>query len=172
MAGGGGQGNPLGNSLVSIGTRFGGVAPTAPSTGASYTPVQSNPYSPAFSSQQSGAPMTDSPLLAQLKAQQADPLAQFGLRAMLSSALQSEMPQGGLPSLMPAQLMPIQNPAQFRSSALNYRPNIQEVQQNLSRVKPSVYKTDLDNARARIAELEAQQEQANQYNSYNQYSGG
>lgn len=141
MAGGGGQGNPLGNSLASSGTRFGGVAPTTPST---------------------GAQMADSPLLAQLKAQQADPMAQFGLRAMLSSAIQSEMPQVGLPSLMPAQPIPMQNPAQFGSQALNYRPNIQGIQQNLSRVKPSVYKTDLDNARARIAELEAQQQQQRQ----------
>lgn len=150
MAGGSGQG---------VISRLAGMSPqesTMSGRGASYTPVEANQYTPAFSSQQSGAQMADSPLLAQLKAQQANPLAQFGLQAMLSSAMQSEMPQAGLPSLMQSQTMPMQYFGQFRSPALGYRPNIQDVQQNLSRVRPSVYKTDLDNARARIAELEGQ----------------
>jgi hypothetical protein len=38
------------------------------------------------------------------------------------------------------------------------------VQQNLTRVQPSVYKTDLDAARARIAELEAAQQQTQDEN--------
>lgn len=166
MSGGNGQGNALGNALVKTGIGFGGVAPQANQSGASYTPVEANVYSPAFSSQQSSGQMKDSPLLAQLKSQHSDPLAQFGLRAMLSSAMQSEMPQTGLPGLMQSQ-----NPAQFRSPALNYRPNIQAVQQNLSRVQPSVYKTDLDNARARIAELEAA-EQIRQQTQRTGYEGG
>ena len=71
----------------------------------------------------------------------------------------------------PQMRMPMQMPM-YRSPALAFRPNMQQVQQNLSRVKPSVYKTDLDAARARIAELEAaQQAQQDQYN-YNNYSGG
>jgi hypothetical protein len=41
---------------------------------------------------------------------------------------------------------------------LTYRPNMQAVQQNLSRVRPSIYKSDLDAAKARIAELEGAQQ--------------
>lgn len=55
----------------------------------------------------------------------------------------------------PQMRMPMQMPM-YRSPALAYRPNIQQVQQNLGRVKPSVYKSELDAARARIAELEGQ----------------
>jgi hypothetical protein len=47
---------------------------------------------------------------------------------------------------------------QYQNPALSYRPDMAQVQQNLTRVQPSVYKTDLDNARARIAELEAAQQ--------------
>lgn len=133
----------------------GGVAPTAPRAGASYTPAEANQYIPAFSSQQSRAQMADSPLLAQLKAQQADPLVQFGLRQTMPSSVQY-----GLPALMQAQMMAPQNPVQFRAQALNYRPDMQAVQYNLRRVKPSVYKTELDSARARIAELEGQLNQS------------
>jgi hypothetical protein len=122
-----GQGNPLGNSLVSIGTRFGGVAPTAPNTGASYTPVEANQYTPAFSSQQTNVQPSVSPFVAQLRSQQANPLEQFGLQTMLHSAIQSEMPQAGLPAL-----------ASYRSSALDYRPNMSGITANLQRVVPSV----------------------------------
>lgn len=55
----------------------------------------------------------------------------------------------------PQMRMPMQMPM-YRNPALAYRPDIQQVQQNLSRVRPSVYKTDLDAAQKRIAELEAQ----------------
>lgn len=63
----------------------------------------------------------------------------------------------------PQMRMPMQMPV-YRNPALSYRPNIQQVQQNLSRVKPSVYKTDLDAARQKIADLEAQQQQQNDIN--------
>lgn len=138
---GSGQGNPLGNSLIRAGVGFGGrapeqSAPTMPAAG--YTPVQANVYSPAFSSNQNSSQSGISPLLSQLKAQQSDPFAQFGLRAMLTSAVQSEMPQAGLPSLMPAQTMPMANPVQFNSPALAYRPNMDALQQNLRRVAPKL----------------------------------
>jgi hypothetical protein len=62
----------------------------------------------------------------------------------------------------------MQQMPQYRSPALGYRPDMTQAQQSLNRVQPSVYKTDLDAARARIAELEAaQQPQDNNY-----YSGG
>lgn len=60
----------------------------------------------------------------------------------------------------------------YRSPALDYRPNMAPAREAINRVQPSVYKTDLDNARARIAELEAQQQQQQQNNDnywmYNQ----
>ena len=58
----------------------------------------------------------------------------------------------------------------YQNPALSYRPDMQQVQQNLSRVRPSVYKTDLDAARQRIAELESQQQQQNNENywAYNE----
>lgn len=65
----------------------------------------------------------------------------------------------------PQMRMPMQMPM-YRNPALAYRPDMQQVQQNLGRVKPSVYKTDLDAARSRIAELEAA-EQARQQAQYN-----
>lgn len=71
----------------------------------------------------------------------------------------------------PQMRMPMQMPV-YRNPALSYRPNIQQVQQNLGRVKPSVYKTELDAARERIAQFEAaeearrMQEQNNNFTNY------
>jgi hypothetical protein len=47
-----------------------------------------------------------------------------------------------------------------QGNPLAYRPDMTQAREALERVKPSVYKTDLANAQARIAELEAQQEAA------------
>jgi hypothetical protein len=44
-----------------------------------------------------------------------------------------------------------------QGNPLAYRPDMTQANQALNRVKPSVYKTELDNARARIAELERAQ---------------
>jgi hypothetical protein len=69
--------------------------------------------------------------------------------------------------------MRTQMPQYGRSAQMNplaFRPDITQAQESLSRVKPSVYKTDLDIARARIAELEALQQP--QDNSSFQYGGG
>jgi hypothetical protein len=117
-----------------------------------------------------------------------DPLAQFGDKPPITATSQQLAPQQmmprapqnlqGLQGLLSQMMSRYQNPfqmmqrgavPQYRSSALNYRPNMTNAQQALTRVKPSVYKTDLDTARARIAELEAAQA-AEQNNSY--YSGG
>jgi hypothetical protein len=75
----------------------------------------------------------------------------------------------------PQMQMPVQMPMpQYQNPALSYRPNIQAVQQNLTRVKPSVYKSELDAAKERIAQYEAaeqsrQQEQNNSnYWAFNQ----
>jgi len=44
-----------------------------------------------------------------------------------------------------------------QGNPLAYRPDMTQANQALNRVQPSVYKTELDNARARIAELERAQ---------------
>lgn len=67
--------------------------------------------------------------------------------------LNSQEYKAKAPTQQPQMQMPM-----YRSPALNYRPNMQQAQQNLRRVKPSVYKSDLDAARQRIAELEAAQQ--------------
>lgn len=123
-----------------------------------YTPVTPNVYRPSFT------PMQQAPMNPAQQVQQA------GLQALMANMMAQYQNVPG--ALAMTQQRPQMPAPRFSAPALSYRPDIQTVQQNLSRVKPSVYKTDLDNARARIAELEAQQEQANQYNSYNQYSGG
>jgi hypothetical protein len=85
---------------------------------------------------------------------------------VVQQMMQRQMPQfnpynTGLQSLFsrfmapqPMMRAPMQMPI-YRPPALAYRPNLAAAQQNLSRVKPGVYKSDLDTARARIAELEA-----------------
>lgn len=167
----GGMAGNVGNSMMRVGSRLGGSLPTQAPQGAEFTPVTPNVYGPAFSSQQSAqAPQATSvsPIVQQMAQRiqmQNNPFA---------SGLQSLYNRFNVPQPMMAPRVPMQMPT-YRSPALAYRPNIQQVQQNLGRVKPSVYKTDLDAARARIAELEAAEQaraEQNQYNSYNQYSGG
>jgi hypothetical protein len=61
-----------------------------------------------------------------------------------------------------------------QGNPLGYRPNMAPAMEALNRVKPSVYKTELDLARERIAQYEAaeearkQQEQNNNYWAFNQ----
>ena len=114
MSGGGGKGQLLEPQY----------GPTIP--GASYTPVESNVYRstlPSDSSKQ--APQTMSPLVRQMT-QQYTPIEAAGLTAMMS-ALVNQPQASGIASL------PV-----YRPGALNYRPNMQAVQQNLFRVKPNV----------------------------------
>jgi hypothetical protein len=79
----------------------------------------------------------------------------------------------GLMDKMRGQQKPIQQPRQmpkFQSKALQFKPNTQNAQAALSRVKPSVQKQNQDAQAARIAELEAQI--AAQQQSYNPYDYG
>jgi hypothetical protein len=120
---------------------------------------------PAFEGPRTGGPGMGPPADMVRPAQPVSPVVQ--------QMMQRQMPQfnpynTGLQSLfnrfmMPQPMMrgPVQMPM-YRSPALSYRPNIQQVQQNLGRVKPSVYKSELDTARARIAELEAAQQPRNE----------
>ena len=77
---------------------------------------------------------------------------------------QQQQPQGisGLQSLFNSMMgqqrmqQPMQQMPRFQSQALQFRPNMQNAQAALSRVKPSVQKQQQDAQAARIAELEAQ----------------
>lgn len=158
-----GQGNPLGQSLVNMGTRLGGQAPAQARPSVQHTPVTPNVYNPAFSSVQSGQTTAQAPMAPAQQVQQA------GLQALMANMMAQYQNVPG--ALAMTQQRPQMPAPRFSAPALSYRPNIQAVQQNLSRVRPSVYKTDLDTARARIAELEAQQQQQQQQDNYS-YSGG
>lgn len=107
--------------------------------GASYTPVEANVYSSPFTSQQA-APTPQMSPLAQQMMQRSMPVNPYGqgLQSIYSMFNRPQMPM-------------------YQNSALAYRPDMAAVQQNLSRVRPSVYRSELDAARARIAELEGQQ---------------
>jgi hypothetical protein len=70
----------------------------------------------------------------------------------LQAALMQLMGQYNQP--MMRQQMP-QYGQRPQTNPLAYRPDMSQAQAALSNVKPSVYKTDLDAARARIAEYEA-----------------
>lgn len=98
-----------------------------------------------------------SPFAQQMMQRSMAPQPIMGLPAALMQ-MQGQLNQPMMRSPMP----------QYQNPALNYRPDMTQAMQSLNRVQPSVYKTDLDNARARIAELEGQlQPQDTGY-----YSGG
>ena len=141
----------------------------APAQGvAQYTPAQTrSTYNPAFSSQQT---------------------AQAAPQQMAPQQMMPQAPQNfqGLQGLMAQMMSRYQNPyqmqqrapmpmnmPQYRSSALNYRPDMTGAQQNLSRVAKSVVLQQKEAAEAEAArlraELDAQQQQS--YDPY-YYGGG
>jgi hypothetical protein len=77
---------------------------------------------------------------------QQQPQGASGLQALFNNMMgqQQQMQQ------------PIQQMPRFQSQALQFRPNMQNAQAALSRVRPSVQKQQQDAQAARIAELEAQ----------------
>jgi hypothetical protein len=78
---------------------------------------------------------------------QQQPQGASGLQALFNNMMrQQQQMQQQRPQQMP----------RFQSQALQYRPNMQNAQAALSRVKPSVQKQQQDAQAARIAELEAQ----------------
>jgi hypothetical protein len=124
---------------------------------AQYTPAQTrSTYNPAFSSQQTAQPVI------QGLPQQMAPQGLQGLMSQMMSRYQSPY------QMQQRAPMPMNMP-QYRNAALSYRPDMANAQQALTRVKPSVYKTDLDTARLR-EELDVAQQPAFDYNAY--YVGG
>jgi hypothetical protein len=129
--------------------------------GAQYSaPQTANPYQSAFNSQQAPQQMQQrfmSPLVQQqIMRQQQQPM--FNPMMQQSSGLQAAMMQMMGRQNQPMMRQQMQPMPQYRSPALGYRPDLTNAQQSLNRVQPSVYKTDLDAAMARIAELEASQQ--------------
>ncbi len=96
-------------------------------------------------------------------------LQRAGLQALMANMMAQYQ---NVPGALAMTQRPQMQAPRFSAPALAYRPNIQAAQQNLSRVKPSVYKTDLDNARARIAELEAAEQARQQASSISGGGGG
>jgi hypothetical protein len=106
------------------------------------------------------------PIQQMMMRQQQQPM--FNPMQQQSSGLQAAMMQMMARQNQPMMRPQMQQMPQYRSPALGFRPNMTQAQQSLNRVQPSVFKTDLDTARARIAELEAaQQPQQDPY-----YGGG
>jgi hypothetical protein len=149
MSGGGG----FGQALVNSGMRMGGQAPAQSQGGAEYTeaPTRST-YTPAFSSQQTAQPVI------QGLPQQMAPQGLQGLMSQIMSRYQN-----------PYQMQMRAPMPQYRSSALNYRPDIAGAQQNLNRVAPSVAEQQrlqaIEDARI-AAEQAAQATQQPQYESH------
>lgn len=143
--------------LGQMGGRAGGGQESAQGP-VGYTPVTPNVYRPSFT------PMQQAPMNPAQQVQQA------GLQALMANMMAQYQNVPG--ALAMTQQRPQMPAPRFSAPALSYRPDIQSVQQNLSRVKPSVYKTDLDNARARIAELEAAEQARNAASDTGYYSGG
>ena len=167
----GGSSGAFGQALVNSGMRMGGRAPAQ--GGAEYTEAPTRAtYQPAFSSQQT--------------AQQAAPqqMQQSSMSPLVQQQMMPQAPQSlqGLQGLMSQMMSRYQSPfqtmqrapmPQYRSSALDYRPDMTNAQQNLSRVAKSVVLQQKEAAEAEAArlraELDAQQQQS--YDPY-YYGGG
>ena len=123
--------------------------------GAGYTPAQTNsPYQSAFSSKQTAQPS------AQGMSQQMAPQGLQGLMSQIMARYQNPYQmQMGAP-------MP-----QYKSSALNYRPNMSGAQQNLGRVAPSVAEQQRLQA-IEDARLQAEQDAQAAANPTYDYGGG
>ncbi len=137
MAGGGGS--PIARVMGQIDAANrpgvptpGYIAPSQLSQTPIYQPTQAAPQMSPFAQQMMMRSMAPQPIM--------------GLPAALMQM------QGRLNQPMMRAPMPM-----YQDPALFYRPNMAPSQEMLSRVAPSVYKTELDAARARIAELEGQQ---------------
>ena len=114
----GGEG-VIGQSLVNTGMGMGGKAPTTPSAGAAYTPVQQGPvYQPQYQQYQ---PQARAPQTQQM------PNYQSGLQAAMQHMMQQYS--------RPAMRAPLQQGI-TPSSPMMYRPTTPTA--NLSRVAPSV----------------------------------
>jgi hypothetical protein len=144
----------------------------APAQGvAQYTPAQTRAtYNPAFSSQQTAQPVIQG--LPQQMVPQAPqaPQSMQGLQGLMSQMMSQYQNPRQMQQRAP---MPMNMP-QYRSSALNYRPDTAGAQQNLGRVAKSVILQQKEAAEAELAamrEAEAARAAQERYNN-NMYAGG
>jgi hypothetical protein len=116
-----------------------------------YNPYQqANPYQPQVQQQQ-----YQNPYQSQLQSGNANVRNAFG--ELMNSYANPRRPSA--------------QPPQQRYNPLAYRPNMTQANAALNRVKPSVYKSDLDAAKAKLAEYEAA-DAARQSEARNSYGGG
>lgn len=198
MAGGGG--GPIMRAVMGDQTPSqGGAQYTEAPTRATYQPAFSSQQAPMQTGPTTGGPgigpvdlkpnagpssFTPMPIMAN------DPVSQFGDKSPIPAApqpaSQQMMPRQmgpqnfqGLQGLLSQMMARYQNPyqmmqrapmQQYRSSALSYRPNMTNAQQNLSRVAKSVILQQKEAAEAELAAMKEAQAAAQQDNSY--YSGG
>jgi hypothetical protein len=154
----------------------------APQQAPQAAPQQQRPMSPVMQQQMMRQQQPQfNPFQQQMMRQQQmfNPIQQMMMRQQQQQMFnpmqqQSSGLQAAMMQMMGRQNQPMMRPQmqqmpQYRSPALGFRPNMTQAQQSLNRVQPSVFKTDLDTARARIAELEAAQQP--QGNSYYDYGG-
>ena len=124
-----------------------GMAPAFQQPQQQFNPFQQQQFNP-FQQQQFNPFQQQqfNPFQQQFGGFQQQPQGASGLQALFNNMMgqQQQMQQ-------PMQQMP-----RFQSQALQFRPNMQNAQAALSRVKPSVQKQQQDAQAARIAELEAQ----------------
>ena len=148
MSGGGGSGGGMGPIARLVAAQ--GQTPSQ--GGAEYAPAPTRAtYQPAFSSQQTAQPVIQAP------PQQMMPQAPQGFQ--------------GLQGLMSQMMARYQNPyqmqmrapmPQYRSPALDYRPDMTMAQQSLSRVAKSVVLQQKEAAEAEAARLRAELDAAQQ----------
>jgi hypothetical protein len=125
------------------------IAPSQLTQTPVYQPTQMAPQISPFAQQMMQRSMPAQPIMGL-------PAALMQMQGRINQPMmRAPMPQYGRPAQM--------NP-------LAFRPDMTQANQALNRVQPSVYKTDLDAARARIAELEAAD--AARVAQQNNYSGG
>jgi len=113
-----------------------------------FSPFHQQQFSP-FQQQQQFSPFQQqqfNPFQQQFGGFQQQPQGASGLQALFNNMMSQQQQMQ-----RPMQQMP-----QYQNPALQYRPNMQNAQAALSRVKPSVQKQQQDANLARIAELEAQ----------------
>lgn len=136
------------------------VPPSALSKGPAGTsnitpmPTMSNDLLRSVAPQTPQAPQQLSPLVQQMM-QRAQP-QMSGLPAALMQ-MQGQLNQPMMRNPMPT----------YRSPALDYKPNMAPAMEALNRVQPSVYKTELDAARERLAQYEAAEQSRQQDTGYN-----
>jgi CxxC motif-containing protein (DUF1111 family) len=156
----GGGGGMLGPAMAKFGNQ-------TPSQGvAQYTPAQTRAtYNPAFSSQQTAqaAPQPAIQGLPQQMRPQAPQNTQ-GLQGLMSQMMSRYQNPSQMQQRAP---MPMTMP-QYRNTALSYRPDMANAQQNLSRVAPSVAEQQRLQA---IEDARIAAEQPPQDNNYYNYGG-